>query len=48
MFNPDPVNPMWQPDTIVSHHVRKTSRAFMMQIQWPLDDQKDYIPLEDL
>lgn len=35
LSNPDPVNPMWKPDTIVSNHVLITTKQMHLKIQYP-------------
>lgn len=46
MFNSDPVNPKWQPENIVSHHVQKETKKIKIQIQYPENPSKHLVTLE--
>ena len=48
MFNPDPHNPMWQPETIVSHHVRKHTKEISLKIHYPENHAQHLVKLENL
>ena len=48
MFNPDPVNPLWQPETIVSHHVRKDTKEIRLKIYYAENHAKHMDTLENL